>query len=101
MAFLMTQTSLTNQAWRSASARILAEPAAASANTPVHFSLAVPGMDLNQATVVWEAAGQEPHAGATWTLPAETASATWVEAEASWPDGRRAFATKEINAGEQ
>jgi len=101
MVFLMAQTSLTNQAWRSASAWILVEPAAASANTPVHFRLAVPGMDLNQAAVVWEAAGQEPHVGATWTLPAATASAAWVEAEASWPDGRRAFATKEFNAGEQ
>jgi len=92
MAFLMTQTSLTNQAWRCAPAQIIGAPPNRPASTPRRLSMAMDGLDLSQATVVWEAADQEPHVGGNWTLQPKHAGTCWVEAEATWPDGRRAFA---------
>ncbi len=97
MVFLMTQTSLTNQTWRCAPANILGVPAHATTGMPLRLSLTVPGMDLSQASVVWEAVGQEPRVGATWIWQASGPVPNWVEAEAAWPDGRRAFATCECN----
>jgi len=96
MAFLMSQTALTRQAWRCAPAQIRGATTGATTGAPARLSLAVEGMDLSQATVVWEAANQEPHVGDTWTLQSAHSGACWVEAEAAWPDGRRAFATTEL-----
>jgi hypothetical protein len=61
-------------------------------------TLQVPGMDLNGARVVWEAKDNEPAYGPTYTFTPKTFGGQWVEAEAQWPDGRRAFAVAELYA---
>ncbi len=69
-------------------------PAQMPVNVPVTATFQAPaGMDLTGARVVWEASGQEPAYGPTFTFTPTTSGALWVEAEAQWPDGRRAFAT--------
>jgi hypothetical protein len=88
-AFLMARTPLRTQPWRSAAARIV------SGRAPNSFELEGPGLDLKSAIVVWEAEGRDPVFGRRLVLrPGEPAPA-WIEAEAQWPDGRRAFAVKE------
>ena len=96
MAFLMTHTSYTNQPWRSAAARITGAPDSPVAGDPLRLNLAVDGLDLSQATVVWEAADAEPRIGPSFTTTPPQPGAYWVEAEAAWPDGRRAFATLDL-----
>jgi hypothetical protein len=48
-------------------------------------------MDLTNARIVWEARDQEPDSGNTFTFSPLNWGTQWVEAEAQWPDGRRAF----------
>jgi hypothetical protein len=54
-------------------------------------------MNLNGARVVWEAQGQQPSYGSTFTFTPATNGVQWVEAEAQWPDGRRVFATNSFS----
>jgi hypothetical protein len=94
-AFLMAQTSLKNQPWRSAPARITILRAGESV-TP---RLTVSGLDLRRARIVWEAKDQEPAFGSSRCFLPVKAGSQWVEAEAQWPDGRRAFAVTNFAAG--
>ena len=96
MSFLMTLTSYTNQSWRCAVAHITGAAEKAAAGNPVRLGLTVDGLDVSQAKVVWEAADSEPYVGREFTLHPSKAGPCWIEAEAAWPDGRRAFATTEI-----
>ncbi|MDB6065724.1 MAG: guxA1, partial [Pedosphaera sp.] len=74
-------------------------PSSVSANVPVTATFQAPaGMDLNGARIVWEALGQEPAYGTSYTFTPTNNGAIWVEAEAQWPDGRRAFATTDSSA---
>jgi len=59
----------------------------------------VPGLDLRQARVVWEAQGEEPAFGSTLALTRTNGDPAWIEAEAQWPDGRRVFAVTNFAAG--
>jgi hypothetical protein len=56
------------------------------------------GYDLNGARIVWEANGQEPAYGTTFTFTPTSNGAQWIEVEAQWPDGRRVFATSDAEA---
>jgi hypothetical protein len=96
LAFLMTQTSYTNQSWRCASAGIIGTTETPTAGGALRLNLAVDGLDLSQAKVVWEAAGREPFVGRTFTLTPAQPGPLWVEAEAAWPDGRRVFAATNL-----
>jgi hypothetical protein len=96
LAFLMTQTADTNQAWRCASADITGAPKKPTVGRVVQLNLTVAGLDLTQARVVWEAADREPYTGRTLTLTPAKPGPLWVEAEAAWPDGRRAFAATNL-----
>jgi hypothetical protein len=60
--------------------------------------LDVQGEDLSLARVVWEARDQEPAFGPTFSLTPRNSGPQWVEAEAEWPDGRRAFAAATLDA---
>jgi hypothetical protein len=98
MAFLMTQTSYTNQPWRCAPAHITGRPEVWNVDDAARLGLSVDGgLDLSRAKVVWEAAGQEPFVGPVFTYAPAKSGPCWVEAEASWPDGRRAFAVEDFN----
>jgi hypothetical protein len=98
LAFWMAQTSLKNQTWSSAAAQITGLPLSTPADQPVTAILSVPGMDLTQARVVWEARYQEPFLGANFTFAPNEVGDIWVEAEAQWPDGRRVVAVTNLTA---
>jgi hypothetical protein len=89
-AFLMAQTAIADQPWKAAPAAIKLESSSKTSAT-MTATLHVPGLDLRQARVVWEAGNTEPFIGQRLTIP--TTGRSWIEAEAQWPDGRRAFAT--------
>jgi hypothetical protein len=93
--WLAAQTSLATQPWRSTNATIIPPAAPKIPGAPVTLKLSVADTNLNNARIVWESQNQEPaYGGLAFTFPAGTTEGTyWVEAEVSWPDGRRAFAT--------
>ena len=101
MAFLMGQTPLTDQAWRAAPAQISGVPARVKAGQKVtaRLDLKTPeGKELDPASarIVWEAKGHEPQFGQNFTFTPSEAGASWIEAEAQWPDGRRVFGVLEF-----
>ena len=96
-AWLAAQTSLAGQPWQSAKATITVPETAVLPGIPLTVSLNV--ADKESATrIVWEAGGNEPVFGnqtytfKSWTQP----GVHWIEAEAQWPDGRRAFARNTV-----
>jgi hypothetical protein len=92
-SFLATQTASATAAWKSAPAQITVPSAVAQLDAPVTLTVSVPGLDLGNARVVWEARDQEPAFGATYTISPKNNGAQWVEVEIEWPDGRRSFAS--------
>jgi hypothetical protein len=97
-AWLAAGTNLATQPWRSAAGQIQGLPAQAKLGTALTVTLSVAGgaLDPAKALVVWEAAGQEPNTGATWTFTPTATGDCWVEAEACAPDGRRVFAAASV-----
>jgi hypothetical protein len=91
-AWLMAQTPLKNQPWKSAAARITGLPDSVKVNSKYPLTLSAPGLDLTAARVVWEADGKEPAFGQAFAFSPTMRGAHWIEAEAQWPDGRRVFA---------
>lgn len=92
-AFLMARSPQAHQAWRAAPASIEAVGLSTAGRKSVTARLVCPGMDLSKATrIVWERSGAEPVYGGRTLTFAPSAGAGWIEAEAQWRDGRRAFA---------
>ena len=92
LAGLMAQSPQRHQPWRAAAAQITGLPAEAPLGKSLTATLSVPGMNLSEAQTVWEVVGQQPCFGSQLSfVPAKTGS-QWVEVEAMWGDGRRAFA---------
>jgi hypothetical protein len=87
LAWLMAQTPLKEQAWKSAPGTLV--PSTNPSGKQV-LQLVAPGIDLRAARTVWEANDQEPAFGAAW-VPPDKWRRQWVEAEAQLPDGRRIF----------
>lgn len=98
-AYLMSQTSLRTQPWRAATAVIEGVPDRLTAGQRFTARLHVEGLDPSRAQVVWETAGGEPSFGKKRELTAPPGPHFWVEAEAVWPDGRRAFAARDLDVG--
>ena len=82
-AWLMAQTPLKNQPWKSAPATIELTPSGPSRTASLKTSL-----DLSRARIVWETPDREPSFGDRMVL---TNAVSWIEAEAQLPDGRRVF----------
>ena len=99
MAFLMARTPLREQPWRYAAAQITGQASQIAVGSTAQFSLSAEGFDLNRSRIVWEATDTEPFVGPTFTVKPMRAGKTRIEAEATLPDGRRAFATREISVG--
>jgi hypothetical protein len=91
MSWLMAQTPLKSQPWRSASARIATGPDPKAPNQIV-ATLSSPQLDLTPARIVWETAGHEPFIGQQLRVTPANHGAQWLEAEAQLPDGRRVCA---------
>lgn len=98
LAWLAAQTPTAGQAWRSAAATI-SVPGGARVGQPVTVTLQVSGMDPGGARIVWEARDQEPAfgVGSGYTFTPTQGGSHWIEAEAHWPDGRRAFAIGSVS----
>jgi hypothetical protein len=93
LAFLAARTAFKTQPWKApANAQIIVPTGTVPVGQPVTLSLEVPGLDLSQARITWEARDQEPAFGSTFTFSPKNNGAQWIEAEAQMPDGRRAFA---------
>jgi hypothetical protein len=97
LGFLAGQTAGATKAWKSPKATI-SVPSSVVVGSKLTASVRVPGMDLSGARVVWEANDQEPSDGATFTFSPKKSGTQWVEVEAQWPDGRRAFASAKFTA---
>ncbi|HZR17550.1 MAG TPA: glycoside hydrolase family 9 protein [Verrucomicrobiae bacterium] len=96
-AWLMAQTPLKTQAWKSAPAQITTGPSEGAADkSGLTFKISAPGIDLIPARTVWEAEGREPSFGASLQLSPGKPAPRWVEAEAQLPDGRRVFAAHDF-----
>jgi hypothetical protein len=91
-AFLAGRSPPSGRKWTFARAQIVAPTASVQLKAPVTLRVNVPGEDLSLARIVWEARDQEPAFGPTYTISPRNSGPQWVEAEAEWPDGRRAFA---------
>jgi len=92
LAWLMAATPQARQPWRAAPATISLSSSMPRIGTAVTAKLAVPGMDTSQAQIVWESAGNDPVFASEFTFTPSVTGSNWIEAEALWPDGRRAFA---------
>ena len=97
-AFLAAHSEIEYRNWTHANAWIAAPDAPVQLNAPETVRLEVPGEDLAMARIVWEARDQEPAFGPTYTFSPKHSGPQWVEAEAEWPDGRRAFAIQSFRA---
>jgi hypothetical protein len=98
LAYWAAQTPVKTQPWRSATAQIGGVPAQVSTNTPVTVTLQAPGLDLGGARILWEAQGQEPAYGDSFTFVPGSHGEQWIEVEAQLPDGRRVFAATNLFA---
>jgi hypothetical protein len=90
LAYVAALTPAKSQAWKSATATITGVPATPALGTAITVGVQVAGMDLDGARIIWEAKGQAPAYGETYTFTPSGYGAQWVEVEAQWPDGRRA-----------
>ncbi|MBI4622789.1 MAG: hypothetical protein HY736_06135 [Verrucomicrobia bacterium] len=96
--FLAARTASATTAWKSAPAQITVPTTVALLDTPVTLTVQVPGQDIGNARIVWEARDQEPAFGATYTISPKSNGAQWVEVEIERPDGRRSFAASTFMA---
>lgn len=86
--------------WTFARAQVDPTPGESRIGRPMTVSLKLddPSLSLAAARIEWEGSGQEPAFGPTYTFTARSAGPQWIEAEAEWPDGRRAFAVSDFGA---
>jgi hypothetical protein len=96
LAWLMAQTPLKNQRWKSATAQITGLPPRSAARATVTAAVTASGLDLSQARVVWEAHEQEPVPGSVFRFAPASPGPCWVEVEAQLPDGRRIVAATNL-----
>jgi hypothetical protein len=95
LSWLMAASPLKSQRWRAAPGTITGVPKQPKAGMPFSVTLRAEGMKPEHAQIVWEADGQEPTRGNTCRVTPPGSGRHWIEAEAQWPDGRRAFAAAE------
>jgi hypothetical protein len=96
LAWLMAQTPLKDQPWKSASGSIAGLPDSLQVKTNCSLTLSAPGLDPAAARIVWETDGADPVFGASFGFIPSSSGPHWIEAEAQWPDGCRVFATTNV-----
>jgi hypothetical protein len=92
LSWMMGRSPLKSQPWKPVAGNITGLPAAAGRSQKLNVTISAPGLDLTKARIVWEARGQEPAIGTTFSFTPAHGGAQWLEAEAQLPDGRRVFA---------
>ncbi len=98
VGFLASLTGTSSKAWTATPATITVPSGTVPLNAPVTLSVQVPGLDLSNARIVWEARDQNPAYGSTYTISPVNNGDQWVEVEVEWPDGRRSFAASDFQA---
>jgi hypothetical protein len=98
LAVLATLTSAKSTPWKAAPSATISVPTETTVGAPITATLQVPGMNLSGARIVWEAKDNEPAFGSSYTFTPKGFGGQWVEVEAQWPDGRRAFAAVDLYA---
>jgi hypothetical protein len=96
LAWIMAQTPLKNQPWKSAGAILTGLPETVAVKTTYTVTLSAPGLDWETARLVWETDGSDPTFGPSFSFTPATRGSHWIEAEAQGPDGRRAFAMTNV-----
>ena len=97
-AWLMAQTPLREQKWKSAAGQIAGTPSSAKVGQPVALRLNAPGLELGEARIIWEGREQPPVFAREFSFTPRQPGEQWVEVEAQWPDGRRVFAATTFSA---
>ncbi len=92
LAWMMGRSPARNQAWKAVAGQITGLPAHAQSGQKITVAISAPGIDLSRARIVWEAPGQEPVFGKTFSFNPASTGPQWLEVEAQLPDGRRVFA---------
>lgn len=92
LALVMARTPASAQPYRSMNARIAGVPRDLSVASTVTVRLEADGIDVSRARIVWESSRAEPAFGQSISVWMSPGRVPWIEAEAQWPDGRRAFA---------
>jgi hypothetical protein len=95
-SLLMARSPVRTQPWRPPAAAIRGVPPRVAVDGEATAHLAVPGLDVGAARVVWETPGQEPAFGPRLRVRPRAAGPSWIEAEAVWSDGRRVVARLEF-----
>lgn len=98
LGFLAGRTALKSQTWKAPAATLSVPTKTVEVGQPVTITMQVPGLDTSEARITWEARDQEPAFGHSFVYAPKNNGQQWVEAEAQWPDGRRAFARATFNA---
>lgn len=93
LVWLAARTEAGRQPWRPAAGKITGLPEKGAAGEKVAARFVAPdGLDPAEAQVIWEAADGTTGTGPDFSFTPGEFGLQWVEAEARWPDGRRAFA---------
>jgi hypothetical protein len=98
LAWLMAQSPLKAQAWRSAHTAISGIPANAKLGASFTAHLDVQGIRSEDAQIVWESDLQPPTHGHECSITPRETGRHWIEAEAMWSDGCRVSAAWEFEA---
>jgi hypothetical protein len=98
VGLLASLTNSASTAWTAPQATITVPTTTVPLNAPVTLSVQVPGQNLTNTRIVWEARDQQPAFGLTYTISPVNNGDQWVEVEVEWPDGRRAFAAGDFQA---
>jgi hypothetical protein len=92
LSWMMGRSPVKNQPWKSGAGQLAGLAANAQTGQKISVTVSAPGVDLSRARIVWEASGQEPAFGKTFSFAPAHSGPQWIEAEAQLPDGRRIFA---------
>ncbi len=96
-AALMAQTSLKDQPWTGANARIELTSASGQVSNTVTASL-TSDLDFTGAQLVWEGRNEDPTSTNLFAMTPALVGRYWMEAEVVFPDGRRLFAANEFTS---
>jgi hypothetical protein len=95
---LATQTGAKSTPWRPTTTATINVPSGiAAVGVPVTLTLGTT-LDLAGARILWEGRDQQADFGSTFSFTPKNSGAQWVEAEITWPDGRRVYAKGSFTA---
>ena len=97
-AFMLARTGDNTSQSQGTVGTISGLPGTIPVGQPVTATLAAPGVDFTHARITWEASGQEPFTGPSFTFSPNAPGDQWVEAEVLLADGRRVFARGNFGA---